>query len=104
MRTQEFLTKVDQPVTMRVAGPADQAAVARLAALDSQSAPAGEVVVAEIGGELRAAVALDSGAAIADPFRPTADVVSLLRERAAQVGRPRNHRSHGFGFRLARAA
>jgi hypothetical protein len=104
MRTQEFLTQVDQPVTMRVAGPADQAAVARLAALDSQTAPEGEVVVAEIGGELRAAVEIDSGAAIADPFRPTADVVSLLRERAAQVSRPGNERPHGFGFRLARAA
>ena len=104
MRTQELLTKVDQPVTMRVAGPADQAAVARLAALDSQRTPEGDVVVAEIGGELRAAVALDTGAAIADPFRPTADVVSLLRERAAQVGGPRAERTHGFGFRVPRAA
>ena len=104
MRTQEFLTKVDQPVTMRVAGPADEAAVARLAALDSRPAPAGEIVVAEIGGELRAAVAIDSGDAIADPFRPTADVVALLRERAAQVAGPRADRRLGFGFRLARAA
>ena len=104
MRTQESHTKVDQPVTMRVAGPQDQAAVARLAALDSQRAPEGDVLVAEIGGELRAAVAIDDGAAIADPFRPTADVVSLLRERAAQVAAPRAQRTHGFGLRLARAA
>lgn len=104
MRTQEFHTKVDQPVTMRVAGAADDASIRRLAALDSQPAPTGDLLVAEIGGEVRAAVALDGTAAIADPFRPTADVVSLLRERAAQMGSPREQRGHGFGFRLARAA
>ena len=85
MRTQELNPKVGQPVTMRVAGPGDEAALQRLAALDSQRAPEGDVLVAEVGGELRAAVDVESGAAIADPFRPTSDVVSLLRERAAQV-------------------
>ena len=104
MRTQEFLAKVDQPVTMRVAGPGDEAAIERLAALDSQHAPQGDVLVAEVGGELRAAVGIDAGTTIADPFRPTSDVVSLLRERAAQVARPRAERGTGFGFRLARAA
>ena len=104
MRTQEFVTKVDQPVTMRVAGPADVPAIERLAALDSQQAPSGEVLVAEVGGELRAAVDIDAGTTIADPFRPTSDVVSLLQERAAQVARPRHARHTGFGFRHARAA
>jgi hypothetical protein len=103
MRTQEFLTKVDQPVTMRVAGPSDRPAIERLAALDSQRAPQGDVLVAEVGGELRAAVPMDGGTPVADPFRPTADVVSLLRERAAQVAEPRAERGHGLGFRLRAA-
>jgi hypothetical protein len=105
MRTQTFLTKVDQPVTMRVAGPGDRPAIERLAALDSQRAPHGDVIVAEVGGEVRAAVAVDSGTAIADPFRRTADLVELLRERVSQVA-PRGdaRREHGFGLGLARAA
>jgi hypothetical protein len=104
MRNQDFLTTVDQQLTMRVAGPADAPTIERLAALDSQHAPKGDVIVAEVGGELRAAVPLDGGAAIADPFRPTTDLVALLRERAAQVAGPRAERGAGFGFRLARAA
>ena len=99
----QLLTKVDQPVTMRVAGPGDEAAIERLAALDSQRAPRGEVLVAEVAGELRAAVGVDTGTTVADPFRPTADVVSLLRERASQVGGPRAERGPGLRL-LARAA
>lgn len=99
----QLLTKVDQPVTMRVAGPGDEAAIERLAALDSQRAPRGEILVAEVAGELRAAVGVDTGTTVADPFRPTADVVSLLRERASQVGGPRAERGPGLRL-LARAA
>ena len=43
-------------------------------------------------GEIRAAVAVESGRAIADPFRPTADLVALLRARAAQIRRRRRRR------------
>ena len=68
-------------ITIRSARDADAGALARLAALDSSRVPAGEVLVAEISGELVAA-ASEAGV-IADPFRPTADVVDLLRLRAA---------------------
>ena len=101
MRTQEFLTKVEQPVTMRVADSSDRPAIERLAALDSQTAPQGDLLVAEVGGEIQAAVAVEAHTAIADPFRPTAGVVSLLRKRAAQVAEPQQH---GHAFRLLRAA
>lgn len=105
MRTQEFLTTANQPVTMRLAVPADRDAIDRLAALDSQRAPAGDVVVAEIGGTLRAAVPVVGGPAIADPFERTADLVALLRERATQVSGARGEtRRHGLGLSLARAA
>ena len=60
-------------------------------ALQHSTAPPhrpGDVLLAEVGGELWAAVELDSGAAIADPFRPSGDLVDLLRlHRAASAAR-----------------
>jgi hypothetical protein len=75
-------------LTIRPADLADLAGLDRLAALDSAPAPTGDVLVGEVGGELWAAVELDSGAAIADPFRPSADVVELLRLHARGARRP----------------
>ena len=48
-------------------------------------APAGRVLVAEVDGELLAAISLDDGAVVADPFEPTAALVELLRARARQL-------------------
>jgi hypothetical protein len=76
-----------EPVTIRPAFPEDAAAVARLAALDSAAAPPGDLLVAEVDGELRAAVGQD-GAAIGDPFRRTAELIALLRIRAAAIMPP----------------
>jgi hypothetical protein len=75
-------------VTIRPAADADRDALRRLAALDSARVPDGRLLVADSGGELRAAVAIDSGAAIADPFHPTAGLVELLRARALQLKAP----------------
>jgi len=73
-------------VTIRVAYPADALALARLAALDSACAPPREpVLVAEVGGELAAAISLDDGAVVANPFAPTAALVELLEARARQL-------------------
>jgi hypothetical protein len=72
-------------VTIRMATPEDARALARLAALDSAPAPSGPALVAEIGDELWAAVALDDGTAIADPFRPSGELLFLLVERARQL-------------------
>jgi hypothetical protein len=72
-------------VTIRPAFPDDAGAVARLAALDSARVPAGPLLLAEVDGAIWAALALDGGRAIADPFRPTAALVELLRGRAAQL-------------------
>jgi hypothetical protein len=69
--------------TIRRADLADLAALDRLAALDSKSAPTGDVLVAEVGGELWAALELSSGRAIADPFRPSGELVDLLRMQAS---------------------
>jgi hypothetical protein len=65
------------------------ATVERLAQLDSAFCPRGRVLVAAVGGEPRAALPLDGGPAVADPFHPTAELVALLGMRAAQLnGRP----------------
>ena len=43
------------------------------------------MLLAEVGHELWAAIEVASGAAIADPFRPSGDVVELLRFRAERA-------------------
>jgi hypothetical protein len=73
------------PITIRYSSTADDQAIARLAALDSARAPQGAVLLAEVGGEAQAALSVTDGHAVADPFRPTAEIVALLRERAEQI-------------------
>jgi hypothetical protein len=68
---------------IRPAITADSVALDRLAQLDSASVPAGDLLVAETDGALVAAYAPASGAAIADPFRHTAQVVELLALRGS---------------------
>jgi hypothetical protein len=78
------------PVTIRPAGPADAADLAVLAALDSAKPLTGEVLLAaHPGGEVAAAMSLDTGAVVADPLRPTAHLVELLRTAGRPVSRPR---------------
>ena len=72
-------------VAIRPATADDLADVVRLARLDSARVPAGRLLLGVVDGRLRAAVAIDSGVAIADPFVPTADVVALLSLRAARL-------------------
>jgi hypothetical protein len=70
---------------IRQADPIDEAAIARLAQLDSADAPHGELLLAESGDEVVAALPVEGGRPIADPFRNTAEVVDLLRLRARQL-------------------
>jgi hypothetical protein len=63
----------------------DAAALRRVAALDSKQLPTGDLLVAELDGELAAALPLDGGEPIADPFRPTAALVRLLELRREQI-------------------
>ena len=88
------------PLTIRLGSPDDQLAVARLAALDSaddmrrvgearrsrlliDGLRRGRVLLAEVEGQLRAAVHVELGSAIADPFYPSAHLVRLLLAHAA---------------------
>jgi hypothetical protein len=72
-------------IVIRPDRPEDAGALARLAALDSARVPAGPLLVAEVAGELRAAISLADGRSIADPFQRTASLVALLAMRAAQL-------------------
>jgi hypothetical protein len=69
--------------------PDDAVALRRLAALDSRRPLDGDALVAVVDGELLAAVSLTTEQAIADPFRPTADLVAMLEMRARQLSAAR---------------
>jgi hypothetical protein len=88
------MTTSPDPILIRFANDSDAAAIARLAELDSSPAPDGALLVAEVGGELRAALRVDDHAVIADPFHPTNGLVGLLAARAESLGgRPRGIRA-----------
>jgi hypothetical protein len=71
-------------ITITHSTAADSEDVWRLALLDDRRAPAGPALLAYVDGELRAAVGLVDGRAIADPFHPTAELVEMLRFQARQ--------------------
>jgi hypothetical protein len=71
-------------ITIRHSEDEDRAALARLAALDDRPPLHEHALLGFVDGELKAAVALSGRRAIADPFAHTAEVVELLRLRAAQ--------------------
>src|SRR5688500_1297787 len=67
---------------IRLAGDADAAALERLAQLDSAAPLEHPVLLGEIGGRPAAALDLDAGRAVADPFLRTAHLLAHLRVRA----------------------
>ena len=70
---------------IRPATDADARALRRLAALDSARPLTGRVLIGELDGAPAAALSLKTGAAIADPFQPTAGLRAYLRMRAAAI-------------------
>jgi hypothetical protein len=72
-------------IEIRLAQPRDRDSIAQLAGLDSKPVPSGSVLLGLVDGALAAALPLDGSAPIADPFRPTAGLVSLLRFRAVDL-------------------
>ena len=76
-------------LAVRPATPADQAALRRLAALDSAPPLRGAVLLALADGRPVAALAVADERLAADPFVPTALAVELLRVRARQLRRRR---------------
>jgi hypothetical protein len=94
---------VDLAVTIRYAFPDDEPSLRRLAVLDSAMAPPAPLLVAEIEGELRAALSLATGETIADPFHPSVALVELLRARASQLTRERRDGRRAAAERRAQA-
>jgi len=80
--------ELSEAVLVRYSRVDDEPALERLAALDSQRLPEGPLLLAELDGELAAAVPLDGeGEPLSDPFRPTAAIRELLRLRRRQIQR-----------------
>jgi len=96
----------DHSITIRLAGPEHAGQLRRLAERDSTEVPAGELLVAVVGHEVRAAISIRSGETLADPFQPTRELVALLDERARQLRAPKRRglrgRFLGRGARRAR--
>jgi hypothetical protein len=75
----------DGGLTVRAEEARDREALHLLAALEGQHVPAGPTLVAEVNHEVVAALPLDGGTPLADPFKPTAHLVVMLELRARQL-------------------
>ncbi len=92
-------------VAVRPATEADITTLVELAGLDSAPVPAGTVLIAEVGGTPQAAIGIENGAIVADPFRRTGAAVRVLRAHAAQARREsRRARAPRYRRALARGA
>lgn len=75
-----------ETIVIRSSTSADEPALEALRQLDSGQAVAGSALLAEVDGVLRAALPLDGGRALADPFAPTAHLVKVLEARLSEPG------------------
>jgi hypothetical protein len=79
----------DDILILRRSTPRDAGAIARLVELEGAEPLVGDSLVAELDGTVVAAVTLADGRAVADIFRPTAELVRMLRDRREQLIRAR---------------
>jgi hypothetical protein len=98
-RTREHEMIDRETIEIRALALEDGAAVARLAELDTADAPPTPLLGGIVEGRLVAVHSLRTGKSIADPFRHTAEIRSLLAERAGQL---RGGRGRGLLNRLRR--
>ena len=75
----------DEAIMIRASEAADAGELHRLAALDSVRPIGGPALVAEVDGSILAALPLDGGRAIGDPFSETAHLVELLESHASAL-------------------
>jgi hypothetical protein len=94
---------MNDTVTIRLSTPDDHDAILTLAQLDCRKAPSETMLLATVNGELRAALPLAGGEALADPFHPTGELVELLRVRDALLHDADASRSRARRARLARS-
>jgi hypothetical protein len=73
--------------TIRLTTVEDEPALRRLAEIDSQDPlTTGPVLVGEVDGQPEAALSLADGRVVANPFVPTAHLLTHLRMRAGALG------------------
>jgi hypothetical protein len=77
--------ELPESILVRHAAARDERRIRVLARLDDRRLPGGPFIVAELGGEIVAAMSLKTRAVVADPFRRTSDATDLLRLRAEQI-------------------
>jgi hypothetical protein len=75
----------DGEITIRPMGGEDRERAVRLAQLDSKRALEGHLLGASVGGRLVAAISIESGESVADPFVPSAHARAMLKLRASQL-------------------
>ena len=91
----------DTAITIRLATDDDAIALKRLAQLDGTRLPEGELLVAEAGGEMRAALRIADSAYVADPFFPSRELVGMLDTRAKAIRRTTHSRVDRARTRLS---
>jgi hypothetical protein len=90
------------PATVRLARPDEAGTLRRLAELDDAPELVGAILVATIDADVVAALSLDDGRVVANPFVLTSDAVELLRRSAtALTGRRRRRWRSALRPRLA---
>ena len=73
-----------EAITIRHSTDEDLAAIRELAELDGGRAPSGTALLGLVDGRLVAAVGIEDGRTVADPFSYTANLVQMLSLRAAR--------------------
>ena len=90
-------------VLLRLSTVHDSDALARLSRLEGRPTPESRHVVAEVDGVIVAAFPLGPGPALADPFKPTTELLRLLELRAKQLTADRPRRRSRVLRRAIRA-
>ena len=85
-------------LTLRLATPGDAPLVHRVAALDGAWPPR-DALVAELEGDILAAISIRDGRVVADPFQRTQHAVGLLRLRRRQILEARRFSRSGHALR-----
>ena len=83
-------------IVIRAAGPEDGEAMRRLAQCDCRAIPDGELLIALVGNQARAAISLAGGETIADPFHRTDELVRMLALRRGQLHQERRKPPRGL--------
>jgi hypothetical protein len=80
-----FPEAVERPATLRLDRVGDASRLYQLAALSGRPLAKGPFVLGEVDGRVVAALPVDGGPPIADPFELTEHLMPLLRLRAMQA-------------------